>query len=190
MRASASSKCCWKILLFALLCLPCSYANAYGVSVIRAGLSLEKRYYVLSADLEYRLSPVAKNALRSGIPLLWTVAVGVYRERPWFWDKRVHDTVHHYLIRYHPLMNIYQLKDQANGSVEKFLTLAGALAAMGKIRDMHIVELHSLDPLYSYYAVIKVSFDREALPLPLRPVSYVNTDWFLSSDSYRCPIKK
>jgi len=188
MPVSASSKCCWVILLYGWLC--CSLANAYGVSIIKASLNLERQYYVLSADLDYRLSPVAKNALRSGIPLSWSVAVGIYRERPWLWDKQVHYTVHRYRIRYHPLMNIYQFKDQANGRVEKFLTLSGALAAMGKIRDMHIVELHRLDPQRSYYADIKVSFDREALPLPLRPGSYVNTDWSLSSDSYRCPIKK
>ena len=191
MPASANAKQRWQMLLCAAgLWLSCSHAGAYGVGIVEAGLRAEKQWYVLSADIDYRLSPVAKKALRSGIPLLWTIQVGIYRERPYLWDKKVHYRKNLYRIRYHPLMNVYQVKDQGKGSVENFLTLAGALGALGRVRDMHIVEIRRLDPRHSYYAAIKVSFDREALPLPLRPVAYVNADWSLSSDWYRCPIKK
>jgi hypothetical protein len=41
------------------------------------------------------------------------------------------------------------------------------------------------------YAVgIKVTLDRDALPLPLRPVAYTNPQWYLSSDWTLWPLTK
>ncbi|MEY3760764.1 MAG: hypothetical protein RIR39_2255, partial [Pseudomonadota bacterium] len=37
---------------------------------------------------------------------------------------------------------------------------------------------------------VKVSFDRDALPLPLRPIAYIDPQWYLSSDWTLWPLKK
>ena len=41
-----------------------------------------------------------------------------------------------------------------------------------------------------YVVAIKVSFDRDALPLPLRPLAYINPQWYLSSEWTLWPLKK
>jgi hypothetical protein len=37
---------------------------------------------------------------------------------------------------------------------------------------------------------VKVNFDRDALPLPLRPIAYIDPQWYLSSDWTLWPLKK
>ncbi|MCK5122068.1 MAG: DUF4390 domain-containing protein, partial [Methylococcales bacterium] len=40
-----------------------------------------------------------------------------------------------------------------------------------------------------YYVAIKVEFSREALPVPLRPLSYFDSQWALSSDWALWPLQ-
>jgi hypothetical protein len=47
-----------------------------------------------------------------------------------------------------------------------------------------------LAPEKQYLLAVKVNFDRDALPLPLRPIAYVDPQWYLSSDWTSWPLKK
>ena len=86
-----------------------------------------------------------------------------------------------YQIQRHTLLNLYSVKNLNKGTTDMFTTLTAALSSISKIRDLPIIEKSLIVDAENYQIAIKVLFDREALPVPLRPMSYFNSEWALSS---------
>lgn len=165
--------------------LPVSgYADKYGAEIKKAELTLQDKDYVLSAELVYQLSERANEALRSGVPLFWNIKIKIQQQRDYFWDKTLVEKTIRYRIQYHALLNMYRVRNESNGTVENFSTLSAALDLISILHNFRIMGESALDPKNTYYAEMKIIFDREALPLPLRPIAYLNSQWHLSSDWY------
>ncbi|NOT10666.1 MAG: DUF4390 domain-containing protein [Methylococcaceae bacterium] len=166
------------------------YGQAFGVSIKKAELTLSADSYVLSAEMSYNLSEGAKDALQSGVPLFWDVQIMIRQYRDFFWDKTIVDKIIRYRIQYHALLNMYRVRNEGTGHVENFSTLSAALELASVLQNYPIMGKRTLNPEFSYYAEMKIIFDREALPLPLRPIAYLNSQWYLSSDKYLWPLTK
>lgn len=145
--------------------------------------------YQLSANIAYNLSSKARNALQKGIPLYWEVSVKVVQSRNWIWDKTIFSYSTRFRIQFQALFNSYRVTRIENNESESYSNLQAALTDMGLIKDLKLVNQSEMDPDENYYAGIKVNFDRESLPLPLRPESYVNSQWYLSSDWMLWPLE-
>jgi hypothetical protein len=172
-----------------LLCLTCPYALATDVK--QAQLILRGDSYVLSADIHYQLSDIATEALQNGVPLFWTLRVKVSEPRHyWLWDKDIVTLTVNYRIQYHALLNMYRVKNEYSGEVDNFSTLSGALDWMSTIRNIPLLARADIAPQTDYVIAVKVDFDCDALPLPLRPAAYINPQWYLSSDWTQWPLKK
>jgi hypothetical protein len=165
-------------------------AESFGVSIKQAELTLLSESYALSAEMNYQLSEQAKEALRSGVPLFWGLRLRIRQHRDYFWDKTVVDKTIRYRIQYHALLNMYRVRNESTGNVENFSTLSAALDLLSSLQNFPIMAKGSLDPQYAYYAEMKIIFDREALPLPLRPIAYLNSQWYLSSDEHLWSLTK
>jgi hypothetical protein len=189
MRGSENAKALLLLLAAWLFPLPC-YAGQYGVAVENAQLLKKDRAYVLDADIAYRLPPKVITTVQNGIPLVWALHVQVHRQRRYLWDECVVDVLRRYFVRYHALMNVYQVRDENRGEENNFSSLQAALEAVGTIRDLPLPELRDLAGDARYRARIKMQLDREALPLPLRPLSYIRSNWYLSSGWYSWPVQK
>lgn len=194
MRAYANSK---SLSLLCLLILagifPVSVAPVHAQTPrIEIKDVLIKRHdgdYQLSAKIVYNLSSKARNALQKGIPLYWDVSVKVAQSRNWMWDKTIFSYSTQLRIQYQALFNSYRVTRIENNESESYSNLQAALTDMGLIKDLMLVKQSEMDPDQNYYAGIKVNFDKEALPLPLRPESYVNSQWYLSSDWMLWPVE-
>ncbi len=179
------------ICLFYLLLWPASvHADEFSVSIKKAELILRENSYVLSADINYQLSDSAKDALQNGIPLFWTVLVKVQQHRDYLWNKKLLDKEIRYRIQYHALLNMYRVRDESSDVVDNFSTLSAALHAMSTIRNIPIMDKAEVASDTDYSVGVKVRFERDALPLPLRPIAYINPQWYLSSDWYLWSLKK
>ena len=182
------SACLCSVLLWLL---PFSgYADEFAAEVKQAEITMQGDSYVLSADIVYQLSEKAMDALQNGVPLYWDIQVKMLQHRDFFWDKTLIDTAIRYRIQYHALLNMYRVRNENNGEVYNFSTLFAALDLMSAVRDFRMLEKAGLTPEKQYLCAVKVSFDREALPLPLRPIAYIDSQWYLSSDWTLCPLKK
>jgi hypothetical protein len=194
MRALASNKssfyhallCC----LFIWLLPALSYADAFGVEVKNAEISVQGDSYVLSSDMEYRLSTRALEALQNGVPLYWDIRIRIQQHRDYFWDKTLIRTGIRYRIQYHALLNMYRVRNEGTGELYNFSTLSAALDLMSTIHNFHVMDKAADTPKERYDVAIKVTLDRDALPLPLRPVAYTNPQWYLSSDWTLWPLTK
>jgi hypothetical protein len=177
-------------ILMMLICAPAYSNNSGEVSVKNAETSVLGEDYILNADIDYQLSKKAKEALGNGVPLLWTYEFKVEELRNYFWNKTILEKSILYRIQYHALLNVYRVKNESNGNVSNFTTLQAALDLLSTLRDYRLIEKDKILDRIDYIAKMKISFERDALPLPLRPTAYFNSQWYLSSDWYVWPLKK
>lgn len=172
-------KVIWVLLGFLLTVEPV-LSNEFSVVVshINIDTKADKPWLELNADIDFRLSPMAKEALQKGIALSWTVMIKVEQEG-WLWNATVEQREIKYTIKNHALLNRFSVNK--NGVEDRFSTLNASLNAMSKIRNLAIIKKKYLKKNKKYQMLIRVGFEREALPIPLRPTSYFDPQWALSS---------
>lgn len=164
--------------------------EGFGVKVTNAEVALQGDSYVLSADMDYKLSARAKEALQNGVPLYWDIHIKTLQRRDYFLDSTLANTVIRYRIQYHALLNMYRVRNEGSRELYNFSTLSAALDLMATLRDYRVLDKSLYVPGKRYVVGIKVTLDRDALPLPLRPVAYANPQWYLSSDWTLWPLIK
>lgn len=174
-----------------LLLLPVrGHADGFAAVVKSVQMDVRDDSYVLSANISYQLSEKAKEALQNGVPLFWNIHIKIHRPRHILWNKTLVETTLRYRLQYHALLNMYRVINENSGAIDNFSTLPAALDLMSNLRDIHMIA--QSDPAREKQMLIelKVEFDRNALPLPLRPIAYLNRQWYLSSDWTVWPWKK
>ncbi len=145
--------------------------------------------WTLNARLRFQLSPLANDALQHGIPLLWHIRIKWQRPRPFIWDKLLFQTELPVRLQYHALLNQYSVWRGKSGKAEMFASLSAALNDMAYVRDVRLPVATVETPAKNDYIAIKVFFEREALPVPLRPRAWFDSQWSLSSDEVICPFQ-
>lgn len=181
----------WIALLAGLLARPAFlHADDSKIEVRSIDFALRDGQYYLSADIHYQLTQTAREALQKGIPLYWDVLIKVVRERTWIWNKTLVDFKIRYRIQYHALLNHYRVTNITSSDSTSYASLSAALAGMSTIRNIAVLNEGDIAEDESYKVGVKTRFDREALPLPLRPAAYINPQWYLSSDWLQWPVQK
>ena len=176
--------------LFTCLCIwpLLSIADEYSAQIHKAELIANGKNLEIQAQIKYQLSPTAKEALHKGVPLTWIVLVEI-REVGRIWDNSIYDQELPYRLQFHALLNQYEVLTPDKQS-EMFLTLNAALSFLASLHDTKPIPAKLLRSGHSYKLAVKCQFDRESLPVPLRPFAYLDSQWYLSSDWYICPIQK
>ncbi|CAD6878329.1 hypothetical protein [Methylomonas albis] len=175
-----------------LLCLQIAPGIAeggdYAARIEYAELQSADRGYTVQAHIDYRLSPTAKEALHKGVPLAWDVTIEL-REPGVLWDTVIHSRKLTYSLQFHALLNQYAVQTPFDRS-EMFLTLSAATNFMAAVHDSTLIPAKLLTAGKPYLLAVKTQFNRERLPIPLRPLAYLDNRWFLSSAWYTWPIQK
>lgn len=167
--------------LLLLAMLPaCLQAKEIGAKVVSVDGRTTESGSVLNARLDYSLGATAKEAIKKGVPLSWVLRVQ-WQKKIGFWHVTIDEVRVPYVIQYQALLNQYSVKNLMSGRVEMFAGLNAALNHMERIRGLALPWSvgHAPD---NYRVVVKTQFDREFLPIPLRPESYFDSQWALSSD--------
>lgn len=165
-------------------------ASDYGFSIKNAAVNPAGRVYVLNADVDYRFSSRAAEALSHGVPLTFVVKVRVNRQRRFFWNKTVFSKDMVYRLSYHAFRKRYRVYDESAGAHQYFASLKPALESMGKIRDLPVLSVEELKTDAKYDARLKASLDIESLPLPLRSIAYLIPQWHISSGWYTWSLEQ
>lgn len=173
------------VFVFALLLMPAySFAATdHGFTILRAEIKpgMEEGELLLDADIDYRFSEPAIDALRNGVTLTLVWQVRIEQESGWF-DQTVLAESHSFRIRYHALSKLYQILGEPP---HNFVSMNALLEAMEIIRDLPLQGRPELRKGERYRASLSVGLDIESLPLPLRPVAYLTPAWHLESPEYR-----
>jgi hypothetical protein len=158
-------------------------------SISYAKTRLVDNVYILDAKLNYELTEITIDALQNGISLTLELNIVVERERWYLWDEKIATLKQRYQLKYYALRRHYVLKYLNSGAAEIFFSLNTALARIGKLENFPLLKKHQIKPDETYWVYLNIYLDIESLPVPLRPIAHLSSQWRLSSNWYLCPLK-
>jgi hypothetical protein len=180
--------------VFVLLCLLgpglAASAHAKGFTIRSVSTHLQDKVYLLDANIDYQFSDTALEALRNGVPLIVLLDIKVEQERSWWWNKTIADLQQGYLLLYHALTEKYIVNNLNSGAQDNYERLSAALNALGKVKDLPILDAHLATAGERYVVHLRTRLDLESLPAPMRPLAYISSDWRLESDWYEWPLQQ
>jgi len=161
---------------------------ASNFAVLEARTRLENGVYLLTAKIDYDLSPAALEALRNGIPLTVSLEMEVLRRREWLWDEIIASLQQRFHLEYHALARQYVVINLNNGELKSFPTRSAATDYLGRIENFPLLDASLLGPADGCYGRLRATLDIEALPAPLRPLAYLSDEWHLTSEWHEWPF--
>ena len=150
-----------------------------------AKAELDSGVYFLDARIDYRLSTEARDALRSGVPLTIRIDVELLNPRRFWFDNEDAALRQLYQLDYHALSERYIVQSLNSGDQESFPTLFAALAYLGRIDHLPLIDASLLDPGRTYDIRLRAVLDVEQFPGPLRLLAFWRRDWSIGSDWYK-----
>jgi len=162
-------------------------AEAFTIRSVET--SLVDRVYTLSAQVEYKFSDAAIEALENGVPLIVLIQIEVEQERNWWLNKEIAELQQGYLLLYHALTEKYIINNLNSGAQENYDSLHAAVSALGQLEALPILDANLTREGTRYLIRLRTYLDLEALPAPMRPVAYISSQWRLESDWYEWPLQ-
>jgi hypothetical protein len=157
--------------------------------VRNAVAELRDGVYYLQADIGYRLSTEAIDALHSGVPLGIRLDVEIIDPRRWWFDNEGASLQQAYQVDYHALSERYIVLNINSGDQASFGSLASALDYLGRVERLPLIDTAVLDDDRGYYVRLRASLDQEQFPGPLRLLAFWRRDWSIASEWYRWPLR-
>ena len=145
-------------------------------------------HILIDADLSMNFSDEVIDALENGIPLTIAVEVQVFRERPWWRNVILKESLQLFELAYHPLTNVHVVKNLATDERYSFNSREEALSVLGTIRGAHLIKKARLNSNEHYYVQIHTLLDINHLPPALRQIAALSPAWRLESNWSRWPI--
>jgi len=155
-------------------------AGKFSTQIKTVEFKQDADWYQIKADIDYHLSPIAIEAIQSSITLTWCLNIKLEQINA-LWNDTLIKHKYCYQVSYHALLDSYSVHNVQTQKTKYFTSLATALDSMSQIRNLKLIVISALDKNALYTVATKLQFDRETLPLPLRPMAYLDSDWDLSS---------
>lgn len=164
-------------------------AQGSGAEVVQLEVERTEDGVLLSAAIHFHLPTVIDDALQKGIPMFFVAEASVYRER-WYWyDKRVATTARHMRLAFQPLTRRWRLQVSSHpignsGMVlgQMFDSRDEALAAVQRISRWRIAEPGDLDPEATHEVEFRFRLDLSQLPRPFQIGAVGHSEWTIAAD--------
>jgi Domain of unknown function (DUF4390) len=141
---------------------------------------------VLNAQFDFDLPAVLEDAVNRGIALYFVIDFELYRQR-WYWfDRKLDDVALSYRLTYSPLTRQYRL---ARGTLaQPFDSLTEAIGSLRRLRHWKVLERGVLKPDEDYRAQVRMRLDTSQLPRPFQINALTQREWTLASDWRLIPV--
>jgi len=169
-------------------CLLFSPVNAGKVQIHDTRTLLVDGVYRVGARVELTLNATLQEALHNGVPLVLKLGIEVIREREWLFPERVAELEQKFELEYHALTKSYLVRILSTGAQRSFRTLDHALAFIGNVYDLPLIDENLLRAGRKYWVRMRADLDVEALPTPIRVWAYLGSEWSLQGDWHRWPL--
>ncbi len=139
----------------------------------------------LSAQMQFDLPAAVEDVLTKGVPVTFTAEAEIYRER-WYWfDKRLTFAQRSYRVSYLPLSRRWRVTvattaDDTGAALslnQSFDSLSGALGHMKRISKWRVADAGTLDPTLRYRLEFRYRLDVTQLALPMQIGTLGQSDW-------------
>ena len=143
---------------------------------------------LLSAAVRFELPQVVDDALAKGIPMYFLAEAAIYRDR-WYWyDKRVSYAARHMRLAFQPLTRRWRLQVSPNpignsGMVlgQMFDTHQEALAAIQRTSRWRIADNSTIDPDSTQTVEFRFRLDVSQLPRPFQIGAVGQSEWNITA---------
>jgi hypothetical protein len=179
----------WSWVCGLLLLLPgwsAAWAQVNPAEVTQLQVERTEEGVLLSAAVRFELPQVVEDALAKGIPMYFLAEATIYRDR-WYWyDKRVAFATRHMRLAYQPLTRRWRLQVSANpighsGMVlgQTFDTREEAVAAIQRVSRWRIAEPGEVDPDVTHNIDFRFRLDMSQLPRPFQIGAVGQAEWII-----------
>lgn len=140
---------------------------------------------VLSAQMQFDLPSSVEEVLAKGVPIAFTAEAEVYRER-WYWfDKRLAYAQRTYRLAFQPLSRRWRVtvagpvadSGAALSLNQNFESLTESLGYIKRIARWRIADASALDPTVRYRTEFRYRLDVSQLALPMQIGTLGQSDW-------------
>ena len=167
----------------------CSAVQAAGFFVLNAESQLQDNVYRLTANVKTQLSQDVEDALKNGIAVVLQLDIEVFRPDAYYlWSDTVATLQQQYRVQYHALSRRYRVTNLNSAAQDYFSGLDDAMASLGVIIDLPILDKSLLSPGEQYAGRARFGINFDSLPVPLRYYAYVLPQWRLQSEWYNFPL--
>lgn len=141
---------------------------------------------VLSATVRFDLPQVVEDALAKGIPMYFLAEATIYRDR-WYWyDKRVAFATRHMRLTYQPLTRRWRLQVSSSPITQSGLVLGQtfetreeAVAAIQRVSRWRIADAADVDPDATHNIDFRFRLDMSQLPRPFQIGAVGQAEWII-----------
>lgn len=172
----------WMASLLAVSTAAAQALDPHAFEIRSGSVSLRDGTYVLDADIDFKLSRSASDALESGVPLSFELQIELVRPRKLWLDDEVATLVQRFRVRYHALSQRYVLTNLNTSDSESYSTREGAMRALGTIRSLPVIDQRLLREHEEYQLWLRAGLDVDELPPPLKTGAYLSPQWRLLSE--------
>jgi hypothetical protein len=187
--ASATKRLVWSWLCACVLLLagwPAAGAEVNSAEVTQLQAERTEDGVLLSATIQFDLPQVVEDALAKGIPMFFLAEASIYRDR-WYWyDKRVAFATRHMRLAYQPLTRRWRLQVSAapigsSGMVlgQTFDTREEAIAAIQRVSRWRIADAADVDPDATHTIDFRFRLDMSQLPRPFQIGAVGQAEWII-----------
>jgi hypothetical protein len=178
--------------LFAFVALVGPFALATEVTQLKMERSDEAVY--LSATVQFDLPPVVEDALLKGIPMFFVAEADIYRDR-WYWyDKRVTTATRTMRLAYQPLTRRWRL-NVMSGAIsvtglrasisQTYDSLPEAMASIQRISRWRVADASEIEPDSRHNVDFRFRLDLSQLPRPFQIGVAGQKDWTIAVETNR-----
>lgn len=159
-------------------------AQAAPAEVTQLEVARTDEGVLLSAAVRFELPPAVEDALAKGIPMYFVAEASLFRDR-WYWyDKRVAGAARHMRLAFQPLTRRWRLQISSSpignsGMVlgQMFDSRDEALAAVQRISRWRIADASEVDPETAHNVEFRFRLDISQLPRPFQIGVVGQSEW-------------
>jgi len=171
-----------------LAAAPSARAESPTAEVTQLRLERSDDDILLSATVQFEVTPVVEDALEKGIPMFFVAEAALFRDR-WYWyDKQITYAARHMRLSYQPLTRRWRLIvsptpiGNSGGALgQTFDTRDEALAAVQRISRWKIADAGEIDLEVRHNVDFRFRLDVSQLPRPFQIGAVGHADWSISA---------
>lgn len=171
--------------------VPRAQADDVPAFVIHAAhTELNHGVFYLDADMRLQLDNDAANALMNGVPLVLKIEIEVTRQRAFLWDPTVAQLTQSYELTYHALSRRFIVSSLNSGRQTSFDSYQAALAHLGYISDLPLLDASLLTPGDHYDIQIRALLDIKIIPTGFQLITSLFSGAEQATDWYQWVLRK
>jgi len=137
----------------------------------------------LSFSARFQLPHSVEDALQKGVPLHFLVEANVFRDR-WYWfDRKIASANRTWRLAYQPLTRKYRVT--FGGLNQTYDTLDEAMAVLRRTGAWKIAEAAQIEEGSRHYVEFSYRLDTTQLPRPMQIGIGTQADWALSVERFQ-----